>query len=139
MNNTVFFWPAFVLALLTFSVMIRMLTSRITAMKTNKIHPQSISTSFELAARMPDSRAADNFRNLFETPILFYAVLLFAHASQQTSQILIVLAWVYVSLRVVHSIIQCSYNKVMHRFYVFFASVWVLLAIWIVLAISFLR
>ena len=139
MNNTVFFWPAFVLALLTFSVMIRMLTSRITAMKTNKIHPQSISTSSELAARMPDSRAADNFRNLFETPILFYAVLLFAHASQQTSQILIVLAWVYVSLRVVHSIIQCSYNKVMHRFYVFFASVWVLLAIWIVLAISFLK
>lgn len=139
MNNTLFFWPAFVLALLTFSVMIRMLTSRIAAMKTNKIHPQSISTSSELAARMPDSRAADNFRNLFETPILFYAVMLFAHASQQTSQILIVLAWVYVFLRLVHSIIQCSYNKVMHRFYVFFASVWILLAIWIVLAVSFLR
>lgn len=139
MTNTVFFWPAFVLALLTFSVMIRMLTSRVAAMKTSKIHPQSISTSSELAARMPDSRAADNFRNLFETPVLFYAAILFAHASQQTSQILIVLAWVYVSLRVTHSIIQCSYNKVMHRFYVFFASVWVLLAIWILLALSFLR
>ena len=139
MNNTVFFWPAFVLALLTFSVMIRMLTSRITAMKTNKIHPQSISTSSELAARMPDSRAADNFRNLFETPILFYAVMLFAHASQQTSQILIVLAWVYVVLRVIHSLIQCGYNKVMHRFYVFFTSIWVLLGMWIVLALGILK
>lgn len=139
MTNTVFFWPAFVLALLTFGVMIRMLTSRIAAMKTNKIHPQSISTSSELAARMPDSRAADNFRNLFETPVLFYAVMLFAHASQQAGQILIVLAWLYVALRIIHSFIQCSYNKVMHRFYVFFASVGVLLAIWIVLAISILK
>ena len=139
MNHSVFFWPAFVLALLTFSVMIRMLTGRIAEMKANKIHPQSISTSSQLAARMPDSRAADNFRNLFETPILFYAVMLFAYAGQQTSQLLFVLAWVYVFLRLIHSIIQCSYNKVMHRFYVFFASVWVLLAIWIVFAISLLK
>lgn len=139
MNNTVFFWPAFVLALLTFSVMIRMLTSRIAAMKTNKIHPQSISTSVELAARMPDSRAADNFRNLFETPVLFYAALFFAQSTQADNQILLALAWLYVVLRIIHSFIQCSYNKVMHRFYVFFASVGVLLAMWIVLAISLFK
>ena len=139
MNNTVYFWPAFALALLTFSVMIRMLLSRIAQMKALKVHPQATATSVQMAAKLPDSRASDNFRNLFETPVLFYAALLFAHVSQQTSQILIVLAWGYVSLRVVHSIIQCSYNKVMHRFYVFFASVWVLLAIWIVLAINLLK
>ena len=139
MNNTVYFWPAFVLVLLTFSVMIRMLTSRVAEMKANKIHPQSIATSAALAARMPDSRAADNFRNLFETPVLFYAGLFFAQSTQADNQILLALAWLYVALRVIHSIIQCSYNKVMHRFYVFFTSVSVLLAIWIVLAISFLK
>jgi hypothetical protein len=139
MTNTVFFWPAFTLVILTFFVMIRMLTSRIAQMKANKIHPQSISTSAELSAKMQDSRAADNFRNLFETPILFYAVMIFAQLSQPNNKIVLGIAWLYVALRIVHSIIQCSYNKVMHRFYVFFTSVWVLLAMWIMLAIGFLK
>lgn len=139
MINTAFFLPAFALVLLTFTVMIRMLTSRIAEMKANRIHPQSIATSAALAAKMPDSRASDNFRNLFETPILFYAAMLFAQSTPQADNILLGLAWLYVALRIVHSLIQCSYNKVMHRFYVFFTSVWVLLAIWIMLAIGFLK
>ncbi|HPO25494.1 MAG TPA: MAPEG family protein, partial [Arenimonas sp.] len=57
----------------------------------------------------------------------------------QAGQVLLALAWLYVVLRVVHSIIQCSYNKVMHRFYVFFTSVWVLLGIWVMLAVGYIR
>jgi hypothetical protein len=136
MNNTVFFWPAFALVLLTFSVMIRMLLSRISQMKILKVHPQATATSSQMAAKIPDSRASDNFRNLFETPVLFYAAMMFAYATQTSSQLLLALAWFYVALRVAHSIIQCGYNKVMHRFYVFFTSIWVLLACWIVLAFS---
>lgn len=139
MINTAFFLPAFVLVLLTVAVMLRMLMSRIAEMKANKIHPQSIATSGALAARMPDTRASDNFRNLFETPVLFYAAMLFAQSTPQAGQLLLGLAWFYVALRVVHSIIQCSYNKVMHRFYVFLTSVGVLLAIWIMLAIGFIQ
>jgi hypothetical protein len=137
MIDKTFFWPAFALVLLTFTVMIRMLTSRIAQMKANKIHPQSISTSAAVSAKMQDSRASDNFRNLFETPVLFYAAMLFAQCMQTKSYLLLALAWLYVALRVIHSLIQCSYNKVMHRFYVFFTSVWVVLAIWIVLALGF--
>ena len=139
MNNTVFFWPAFTLVLLTFSVIIRMLMNRIAQMKANKIHPQSISTSAEVAAKMKDSRTADNFRNLFETPVLFYAAMLFAQISQPENKILLAMAWLYVALRIVHSIIQCSYNRVMHRFYVFFTSVWVVFGIWIVMAIGIVK
>jgi len=139
MINTAFFLPAFALVLLTFGVMIRMLTSRIAEMKANKIHPQAIATSVALAAKMPDTRASDNFRNLFETPVLFYAAMLFAQSTPQAGPILLGLAWLYVALRVVHSFIQCSYNKVMHRFYVFFTSIWVLLAIWVILAVGFLK
>jgi len=139
MINTAFFLPAFALVLLTVGVMLRMLMSRIAEMKANKIHPQSIATSGTLAAKMPDTRASDNFRNLFETPVLFYAAMLFAQATPQAGQELLVLAWLYVALRVVHSLIQCSYNKVMHRFYVFLTSVAVLLAIWIILAIGFIQ
>lgn len=139
MVNTAFFLPSFVLVLLTVGVMLRMLTSRIAEMKANKIHPQSIATSGALAARMPDTRASDNFRNLFETPLLFYVAMLFAQATLQAGHILLALAWLYVALRIVHSVIQCSYNKVMHRFYVFLISVGVLLTIWIILAIGFIQ
>lgn len=139
MINTAFFLPAFAMVLLTICVMIRMLTSRIAEMKANKIHPQSIATSAALIAKMPDTRASDNFRNLFETPVLFYAAMLFAQATPQAGQVLLVLAWLYVALRAVHSIIQCSYNKVMHRFYVFFGSISVLSAIWVMLAVGYIR
>ncbi len=139
MTSTTFFWPAFAVVLLTFCVMIRLLMSRIAQMKSNRIHPQSISTSAEQAARMPDSRASDNFRNLFETPVLFYTGMVFAQVTQPGNTILLGLAWLYVVLRVIHSVIQCGYNKVMHRFYVFFTSVWVLLGMWIVLALGILK
>ena len=139
MTSTTFFWPAFALVLLTFCVMIRMLMSRIAQMKSSRIHPQTISTSAELAARMSDSRASDNFRNLFETPVLFYTGMVFAQVIQPGNTILLGLAWLYVVLRVIHSLIQCGYNKVMHRFYVFFTSIWVLLGMWIVLALGILK
>jgi len=42
--------------------------------------------------------------------------------------------WLYVALRVVHSAIQCTYNKVMHRMRAFIASVFVLWAIWALIA-----
>ena len=49
---------------------------RIGQMKRERIHPQSVATSAQAAARLTDSRAADNFRNLFELPVLFYVVAL---------------------------------------------------------------
>jgi hypothetical protein len=116
-----------------------MLMSRIAQMKALKVHPQAVSTSAQQSAMLPDTRASDNFRNLFELPVLFYAALCFAAWMQSTSQVLIILAWAYVGLRIIHSVIQCGYNKVMHRFYVFFTSVWVLLAMWLALAYSLIN
>jgi hypothetical protein len=43
---------------------------------------------------------------------------------------LLVLSWLYVALRVLHSLIHCTYNRVMHRFAVFVASMVVLFVIW---------
>ena len=49
------------------------------------------------------------------------------------------LAWAYVALRVVHSGIHCTYNRVKHRFFAFAASNLVLWALWVVLAVQLLR
>ncbi len=92
-----------------------------------------------MAARFTDTRAADNYRNLFEAPVLFYVALVAAFASMQVTAVTLGLAWAYVALRYVHSYIHCGYNRVGHRLYVFLASNVVLWALWLVLLIGLLR
>jgi hypothetical protein len=122
--------PAFAMVALTFVVWWRMFFVRIGQMKRERIHPQAVATSAQAAARLTDSRAADNFRNLFELPVLFYAALFVAALTGQVGLATLALAWLFVALRIVHSAIQCSYNKVMHRFYAYVAGGMVLFALW---------
>jgi hypothetical protein len=62
--------------------------------------------------------------------VLFYAAMLAAIALHGGAWGLLLLAWLYVALRLVHSIIHCTYNRVKHRFVVYLASMIVLFAIW---------
>ena len=124
------FAPAFAMVALTFVVWWRMFFMRIGQMKRERIHPQSIALSAQAVTRLSDTRAADNFRNLFELPVLFYAALLFGGWLAIDSPAFLPLAWLFVALRVAHSVIHCGYNKVMHRFYAYAAGGWVLWAMW---------
>jgi hypothetical protein len=124
------FAPAFAMVALTFAVWWRMFFSRIGQMKRERIHPQAVATSAQAGARLTDSRAADNFRNLFELPVLFYAALFVAALTGLVTPVSLALAWAFVVLRIVHSAIHCSYNKVMHRFYAYVAGGLVLFALW---------
>ena len=139
MNEKLIFHPALAMAGLTFVVWWRMYTMRIGQMKRERIHPQAVATSAEAAARLTDSRAADNFRNLFELPVLFYLALVVAAYAQLVTPLTLALAWVFVALRALHSYIQCTYNKVMHRFRAYVAGGIVLWVLWGVLAYGLLR
>ena len=68
MGNNAIFLPAVAMVVLTFVVWLRMYVTRIGQMKRERIHPQSVATSAQVTAKLTDSRAADNFRNLFELP-----------------------------------------------------------------------
>ena len=131
--------PALAMAGLTFVVWWRMYLIRIAEMKRERIHPQAVATSAQMAARLVDTRAADNFRNLFELPVLFYMALATAALSGQVGVATLALAWAFVVLRVVHSGIQCTYNKVIHRFYAYLAGGLVLWMLWGVLGYGLLR
>jgi hypothetical protein len=134
------FLPAFAMVVLTLVVWLRMYTMRIAQMKRERIHPQAVATSVQAAARLTDSRAADNFRNLFELSVLVYLALVVAAVSGLATDVTLALAWLFVLLRVVHSAIQCSYNKVMHRFQAYLAGSVVLWVLWAWLAyLLFLR
>jgi hypothetical protein len=69
--------------------------------------------------------------NLFEVPVLFYVVSLVALSLRVDDRSTLTLAWTYVVLRVVHTSIHLTYNRVMHRMLVFMSSNLVLLALWV--------
>ena len=123
---------------LTFSVGIRMFRVRVSEMMTRRIHPQSVALSGQRGAKFEDSRASDNFNHLFEVPVLFYVLCAVAIGSGHVPAWLPALAWLFVLARVIHSVIQCSYNKVMHRFAVFLAGFFLLMAMWAMYGVSFL-
>jgi hypothetical protein len=69
-------YPLLALALVTFVVGVVMYRRRIGEMKAKRVRAQALATSASAAAALEDTRASDNFRNLFETPVLFYAGML---------------------------------------------------------------
>lgn len=71
-----------------------------------------------------------NFMNLLEVPVLFYVLCITCFVTQNVDATAVVLAWPYVVLRVLHSLIHLSYNDVIHRLAVFAASNLVLAALW---------
>jgi hypothetical protein len=72
-----------------------------------------------------------NLMNLLELPMLFYVVCLMLYVTGGVNSRALVLAWAYVALRIVHSAIHLSYNRVLHRLAAFAASNAVLVSLWI--------
>ncbi len=139
MDTKSIWWPAVAMVVLTFAVAMRMFFMRIGQIKREKIRLSTIATSGGAAERLTDSRGADNYRNLFELPVLFYLALVVAAQSGQVNTLTLILAWGFVAARYAHSFIHCTYNKVKHRFYAFVASCFLCAALWVVLAIGLAR
>jgi hypothetical protein len=129
-------WPMIGQAVLSLAVALRVLAVRVEEMRTRRIAPQSVSNSREVAARLENLTAADNLRNLFELPVLFFAVCVAMAITDLVSPLQLGLAWTFVALRTVHSLIQTTYNRVMHRFAAFLLGLLALMAMWIVFAIQ---
>jgi hypothetical protein len=72
-----------------------------------------------------------NLMNLLEMPVLFYVACLTIYVTSNIDTVLLLLAWLYFALRVVHSIVHLTYNKVFHRLTVYAASNVILAIIWI--------
>lgn len=134
MNQQLILYPLLAMFLLVCIVAGTMLNRRITFYKTNRIHPQKTATSAQMAATITDSRAPDNFRNLFELPVMFYVAALTLYAMQTASMTQVLFAWGFVLGRYAHSFIQCGSNNVMRRFYAFLFSNFFLVAMWGMLA-----
>ena len=91
-------------------------------------HPQTAAHTKNLKGLLPPwtERVADNYNHLFEQPVVFYAIALSIAVINNIEPFMIQLAWVYVALRVLHSIVQITFNFVPLRFTLFVTS-WLIL------------
>jgi hypothetical protein len=128
--------PLLCMVLLTFLVWVFMYVTRLHEINSKGIHPQKLATRAEVAAVLTQSAApADNLKNLFEMPVLFYVVTLLSLVLLIQDETLVWMAWLFTGLRALHSIIHCTYNITTHRFIAYLASSLVLFAMWIRVAV----
>lgn len=137
-NDKVLIWSCIAMMLLTTLVALRMVTARLREGKAKQLRQRDYATSRHMAAVLEDVQAADNYRNLFEAPVLFYLLCVLLLVTHQASAVFAALAWGFVASRYVHSYIHCTYNKVRHRFYAFLLSCAILVLMWLWFAVQLL-
>jgi len=124
-----FLTPVLVLVAWTFVMWFWLYATRLPAMTKAGIDPQDAAHPGAVAHRIPSRvrSVADNYNHLHEQPTVFYALMFFAALTGGVDGFALRLAWLYVALRVVHSLVQATVNKVVVRFLVFCAATIVLL------------
>jgi hypothetical protein len=124
--------------ILTLTVCMAMLVHRVMLMKKIRLHPQAVALSADRLKHYKDTRLSDNYNHLFELPVVFYVLCMLAIICQHVPNWLVAMAWGFVFSRVVHSLIQCTYNRVMHRFSVFFMGLLILIIMWLGFIFSYI-
>ena len=116
-NQAAIFGPFFATILLTFIVWVYMYIRRIRFITSSSLTQEQL------------INASDNLKNLFEIPVLFYARALYLFATSQVDGAYLSAAWLFVAFRALHSIVHCTVNIVMLRFYLYLLAS---LAVWFI-------
>ena len=121
------FGPFLAMVLLTLVVWVYMYARRIPFLQSLDVEPNDLTPGI-LAERSPPAVAnpSDNLKNLFEVPVLFYALALYLYVTEQVDGAYVTAGWVFFAFRVAHSAVHCTVNIVLLRFWIYFASTLVL-------------
>ena len=129
--------PVLALIAWTFVMWVWMYATRIPAIREANLDLEKMSrtgASLDLPPKV--SRVADNYNHLHEQPTIFYALALATQLAGAADAVNIGLAWAYVAVRVVHSLIQATANIIMLRFAVFSVGSVLLLVLLVRTALS---
>ncbi|HWK41455.1 MAG TPA: MAPEG family protein [Croceibacterium sp.] len=133
--------PVIVLAAWTMVMWAWMYRARMPELRRAALSEEELSTLTQarLDQMLPPSSQwkAHNYNHLHEAPTVFYAVALVLAVIGQGDGLSALLAWLYVVLRIAHSLIHATNNRVMRRFVVFTLSSVVLMALILRAAIAF--
>jgi hypothetical protein len=112
--------PMLALVVWTLAMTVWMFALRIPAIQRAKISPAAAREPTSLdALPLKVRQVGYNLNNLMEQPTVFYALVAYSYLAGQQNTVNLALAWAYVALRVVHSLIQATVNAVLVRFGVF--------------------
>lgn len=133
-------YPAFALIGWTILCMIRLGAMRGVAVKKGEVDPRFF--SLYRGYEEPEKLAAysRHVTNLFETPVLFYAICITAYATGHgTTTWAAGLAWAYFAVRLLHSYVHLTSNVVLTRFRIFIVSMVLLTTLWAVVLTQIMR
>jgi hypothetical protein len=124
-------YPMFAMVLLTFGTLLTLFRMRARFVREKKVDPRYFGTYQDGQEPEASAKLARHFSNLLEAPTLFYAACLAAIVTEQSTPLVIFLAWMYVAARVVHTFIHTGKNTLLPRIAAYFSSWAVLILIWI--------
>ncbi len=96
MNTDPIWLPCAAMVLVTALVWVKLYADRISEMRRKQIDPQSLATVRAAAGQLENTQAADNFRNLFEVPVLFYVLCIAVVVTGGSTAGFVTAAWAYV-------------------------------------------
>jgi hypothetical protein len=129
--------PLFVQVVLTFGLMCWLAYQRITLISSGVVKRTDI------ALREPNWPARtlqlqNAVSNQFEVPVLFYALTILSIVTRHADLWFVILAWVFVLLRIIHASIHVTDNEVRRRGLTFIAATTVLMVMWIIFMLRIL-
>jgi hypothetical protein len=132
MQQNAIFSPFFAMMLLTWVVWVYMYVRRIRFITQRKLTTKELEPiAFAHLSPPTVSNPSDNLKNLFEIPIIFYALVLYLFSTKQVDTVYVTAAWGFVLFRTMHSVVHCTFNRIMLRFHLYLYST---IAIWFMAA-----
>jgi len=118
MTTNDIFGPVFAMMFLTIAVWLYMYVRRIAFIRQNRVSASDLQSPDALSriAPMRVVTPSNNLKNLFELPVLFYALATYLFVTNEVDATYLLAAWVFVGFRVLHSVVHCTFNFVPLRF-----------------------
>ena len=129
--------PLFVQVVLTFALLVWLAYQRVTLISSGVVKRTDI------ALREPNWPARtlqlqNAVSNQFEVPVLFYALTILSIVTRHADLAFVILAWVFVLLRIIHASIHVTDNDVRRRGLTFIAATTVLMVMWVLFMLRIL-
>ncbi|NIV17297.1 MAG: hypothetical protein GWN47_02570 [Woeseiaceae bacterium] len=128
MTGDAIFGPVLAMLLLTLAVWAVMYVRRLAYLKAHKVDVRKLTTPDRAVAIIPEriNYPAYNLKNLFELPVVFYALCVYLFVTGRVDETYVIAGWVFVVLRVAHSVLHSTVNFVFPRFLIYMAGALVL-------------
>lgn len=129
--------PVFVLVVLTLGLFCWMAYHRVTLVRSGAVHPRDV------ALRQPNwpphvLQVANAAHNQLEAPVLFYVLTILAIMTRHADFLFVVMAWIFVALRLAHAYVHVTSNRLPLRGGVFGLGLLVLMLMWLIFIVRIL-